>query len=186
MPLLNISFVRPCIVRPDFPLIGRQTKQFLGNGSNCIVKNPPTGCSSPCKNYLSYSGGISQSVPNDRLQCHHVLMWNSQSEDWIRESFWNRGHFGCRITFHTVDYTASREDKGSPIVLKIQGRWGEIAFGVRARGGRRTRGLLGKLDLRLEPQQLKLKPALQKESVFLVQIAAHRSAAQVTCRHLAL
>ena len=88
----------------------------------------------------------------------------------------------CRITFHTVDYSASREDKGRPIVLKIQGRWGEIAFRVRVRCGTSTVGCwvnwihVGNLNL-----QLKLKPALvfgasKGKSVFLVQIAAARLA----------
>lgn len=91
----------------------------------------------------------------------------------------------CRITFHTVDYSASREDKGRPIVLKIQGRWGEIAFRVRVRCGMSTVGCwvnwihVGNLNL-----QLKLKPALmfgasKGKSVFLVQIAARCSAARL-------
>lgn len=106
--------------------------------------------------------------------------------------FWNRGgekkdrkSAECRITFHTVDHSASREDKGRPIVLKIQGRWGEIAFRVRVRCGMSTVGCwvnwihVGNLNL-----QLKLKPALmfgasKGKSVFLVQIAARCSAARL-------
>lgn len=95
----------------------------------------------------------------------------------------------CRITFHTVDYSASREDKGRPIVLKIQGRWGEIAFRVRVRCGMSTVGCwvnwihVGNLNL-----QLKLKPALmfgasKGKSVFLVQIAARCSAARLARQH---
>lgn len=95
----------------------------------------------------------------------------------------------CRITFHTVDYSASREDKGRPIVLKIQGRWGEIAFRVRVRCGMSTVGCwvnwihVGNLNL-----QLKLKPALmfgasKGKSVFLEQIAARCSAARLARQH---
>ncbi len=119
-------------------------KTVFGNSSNSIRrwKSPSAGCSSPWKNYLSYNGEISQSMPNDHLQYHHILKWNSQFEDWKRKSFEieEKKHFECRITFHTVDYSASREAKGSPIVLKIQGWWGGIAFRVGVRSGMRTVG----------------------------------------------
>lgn len=53
----------------------------------------------------------------------------------------NKKRSECPIAFLTVNYSAvfsrSQEDKGRPIVLKIQGRRGEIAFGVRLRCGTR-------------------------------------------------
>lgn len=46
----------------------------------------------------------------------------TEKENLLKARGGKKGVFECRITFHTVDYSASREDKGSPIVLKIQGR----------------------------------------------------------------
>ncbi len=97
--------------------------------------------------------------------------------------------FECQCTFNTVDYFASREDKGRPVVLKIQGRWGEIAFRVRVNGGRRTVSCwvnwIHVWDLNL---QLKLEPVLmslrfKRKRVFLVQITALCSTAEVTRQH---
>lgn len=119
-------------------------KANFGNSSNSITKckRPLAGGSSSCESYLSYDRELSKSVPDEHLQYQHILKWNSQFECWKRQSFEieEQKCFECRITFRTVDYSPSREDKGGLIVLKIQGRWGEIALRVRVHSGTRAWG----------------------------------------------
>lgn len=69
--------------------------------------------------------------------------------------------YECQITFHTDEYSTSREDKGGTIVLKIQGHGGEIAFRVVVQSSVR---LPGKPDPCLKAFRLKLKPALVSDA----------------------
>lgn len=70
------------------------------------------------------------------------MQWNTQPECWNRRSFEIKYKkcYECQITFHTAEYSTSREDKGRTIVLKIQGHWGEIAFRVLVQSSMRAVG----------------------------------------------
>lgn len=70
------------------------------------------------------------------------MQWNTQPECWNRRFFEIKYKkcYQCQITFHTVEYSTSREDKGRTIVLKIQGHWGEIAFRVLVQSSMRAVG----------------------------------------------
>lgn len=98
--------------------------------------------------------------------------------------------FECQSKFHTVDYSASLKDKGRPTVLKIQGWWGEIAFRVRVHSNTRTVGCwvnwihVWNLNLQLKHEPVLLFLRFKQKRVFLVQIMAHCSTAEVIQQHL--
>lgn len=107
----------------------------FGSSSNSI-----TSCSTSCNDYLKiqkHQNVFQMTIYSTEAFLNATLNMSTEKENLLKS---RNKCFECQITFHTVDYSPSREDKGRLIVLKIQGRWGEIAFRVRVHSGMRAVG----------------------------------------------
>ena len=114
-----------------------QAHKMVFSNSIRRCKSPALGWSSPCKDYLSYDGEISQSASSDHLHLHHILKWNPQEN---RLKLREKGVFTARS--HSTQFATRppMRTNVAPIVKNNQGLWVEIEFRVKVRCSSGTMG----------------------------------------------